>query len=188
MNRPDQQDRTRKFLWILAAAAVPFAAITVLLLTSIFGPGDLGVRCRREPGREGRCEVLQSRFLGVAGNSGFAIRESDIAGARALCAGRGVGGRGGANCSVELLLKTRPGGYPVLSYATIGRAESGARALNDYFADPTRTSIVLKDELGATVLIVGGLPLMVAAAVLMLRRRRRAPLRGHDDDFAEGHQ
>src|SRR5215469_13703550 len=137
MDGPDQRERNKKFLLILMASVVPFAAVTTLLLTSIFGPSDVGVRCMREQGLEGRCEVLQSYFLGVAGNSTFPIPESEIAGARAVCAHGGVGGHAGPSCSVDLLLKSGPyRSYPVLSYPLSDRAESSARKLNEYFADP----------------------------------------------------
>jgi hypothetical protein len=62
----------------------------------------------------------------------------------------------------------------VLSYASIKRAESSALKLNDYLADPAQPSIVLKDELGSTVLIVAGLPLLTVAVILALRRWRQA--------------
>lgn len=151
-----------------------------LLLTSIFGPSDSAVRCKRERGFGGRCEVLQSRFLGIAGNSAFPIPQSEIAGARAVCAQRGVGGRGGPSCSVDLLLKSGPyRSYPVLSYPLSGQAESTVRRLNGYLDDPAQRSIVLKDELGSTLLIVAGLPLLTLALLLALsrwpRRTRAAP-------------
>ena len=175
MDSADQRDRSRKFLLVLAASVVPFAMVTTLLLTSVFGPSDVGVQCTRERGVSGRCEVLQSRFLGFAGNSAFPIPESEIAGARAVCARQGIGGRSGPSCSVDLLLRSGPyRSYPVLSYASIKRAESSALKLNDYFADPAQPSIVLKDELGSTVLIVAGLPLLTVAVILALRRWRQA--------------
>jgi len=177
MDQLDQRDQNKRFLLILLAALIPFAALTTLLLTSIFGPSDYGVHCTRERGLEGKCEVLQSRFLGLAGNRAFPIPESEIAGARADCANRGVGGRAGASCSVDLLLKSGPyRGYPVLSYPLIGQAESSARKLNDYFADPTRPSIALEDEPGKTVLVIAGLPLLTIVVLLALRRwRGRVP-------------
>lgn len=173
MDAASQRDRDRRFLWGVLAAAVPFAAVTALLLTSIFGPSDIGVQCTRERGAARRCEVLQSRFLGLAGNSAFAIAESEIAGARAVCAPRGVGGRGGPACTVNLLLKSgRYRSYPVLSYPLIGQAQTSARRLNDYLADPAQSSIVLKDRIGSALLLAAGLPLLTIAIVWMLRRRR----------------
>lgn len=170
MDAADQVAQNRKFLWVLVAAIVPFAALTTLLLTSLFGPSDVGVQCTRQPGSEARCEVLQSRLLGLAANSAFPIAESEITAARAVCAQRGVGGRGGPSCSVNLLLKSGPyRSYPVLSYPSTGEAESSARKLNDYFADSTRSSIVLKDEIGSTVAIVAGVPLLAVALALALR-------------------
>ena len=179
MDRLDPRDQSKKFLLVLVVAWVPFAAVTTLLLTSIFGPSDLGVRCTRERGFEARCEVLQSRFLGLAGNSAFPIPESEIAGAGVVCAHRGVGGRTEPSCSVDLLLKSGPyRSYPVLSYPLIDQAESSARKLNDYLANPARPSIVLKDELGSTVLIFVALPLLTVALVLLVlrRSRRRTPI------------
>src|SRR5579884_4251111 len=102
MDRAEPRHRDRKFLLILLLAVVPFAALTALLLSSIFGPSDLGVRCLRAPGREARCEVLQSRLLGLAGNSAFPMPESDIGGARAVCADGSIGGRAGPSCTVNL--------------------------------------------------------------------------------------
>ena len=174
MEYPNQSDQSRKFLLVLVAAVVPFAAATTLLLTSILGPSDFGVSCTRERG-VARCEVIQTRLLGFAGNSSFPIPESQIAGARAACAHGGVGGRGGPSCSVELLLKSGPYRiYPVLSYPFIGQAESSARELNEYFADPARPSIALKDKLGSTVLIFAGGPMLIVAALLALMQWRRA--------------
>jgi hypothetical protein len=168
MNQPDQRERSRKFLLILAAGAVPFAAATTLLVTSIFGPGDLGVRCTRVHGASGHCQVLQSRLLGLAGNSAFLIPESDIAGARAICTHRGVGGRAGASCSVDLLLKSGPyRNYPILSYALSDQAAASARKLNDYFTDPARSSIELNDEIGSSLLLAAGAPLLVIVVVLV---------------------
>jgi hypothetical protein len=174
MDRAEQSQRDRKFLLILLLTVVPFAALMTLLLTSIFGPSDLGVRCLRPPGREARCEVLQSRLLGFAGNSAVPILESDIAGAGAVCAARSIGGRAGPSCTVNLLLKSGPyRSYPVLSYPLLDQAQSSARKLNAYFADPSRRSILLQDELGGTLLMAGGLPLLTVAVVLALRWRRR---------------
>jgi len=169
----DRSDQTRKFLWVLILAVVPFAAAITLCLTWISGPSDVGVRCTREPGVGGRCEVLQSRLLGFAGNSSFFIPEADISGARAVCP-RGVGGRGGSSCSVDLLLKSGPYRfYPVLSYPLIGQARSSAGKLNGYFTDRAQSSIVMQDEIGTTILIVGGLPLLMVVVLLVARRRRR---------------
>jgi hypothetical protein len=159
----------------IAVLIVPFMAGTILLLTSVFGPSDLGVRCMRQGRSQGRCEVLQSRLLGLAANSSFEVPESEIIGARAVCAHGHVGGRAGPSCSVDLLLKSGPYRiYPVLSYPVSNQAEVSARKLNEYFADPTRLSIVLRDQTGSTVLIVAGLPLLTIAVVLALRRWRRS--------------
>jgi len=46
-----------------------------------------------------------------------------------------------------------------------------ALKLNDYFADPARRSILLKDELGSTMLLVGGLPLLT---IVFIPQRQRS--------------
>lgn len=71
--------KSRRLLVILAASAVPFFAIMVWALTAVFGSPTVGVRCERSAG-SARCAPLESRFLGLAANGGFAIPESEIAG------------------------------------------------------------------------------------------------------------
>lgn len=175
-----QNDQTRRFLSILLLAAVPFAAMSTLLLTSIFGPSDLGVRCTRAAGTRGQCHILQTRFLGLALNSSFPVPETDISGARTVCARNGVGAHASAGCTVELQLNSgRYRSYPVLSYPFFDQAEASTRKLNAYFIDPTRPSIELKDRLAGTVFIAAGAPVLIIGLVLALRlwlRRRRVAL------------
>jgi hypothetical protein len=163
------EKKTGQFLIVLAVTAVPFAVISTLLLTAFFGPSELGLRCTRSGGA-GQCEVLQSRLLGLLGNSSFKIDENFILGAETLAPGPSVGGRGSANCTVALRLKTVPNReYPVLSYPLCGRAADATRRLNSYFTDTRSTSIEIRDDVGAVWLLVSASGL-VAVGALIVRR------------------
>ena len=164
----------RKFLLIVAVAFVPFAILMTLLLTRTFGASDLGIRCSR--GASARCEILQSRLLGAAGNSSFQIPESRISAAKASCGQRfAVGGRRSTSCSVELLLvgQAQPTG-PVLSYPLFDQAQAAARKLNTYLANPDANFIELHEPVGLALLFYGISPLALLAVVLGIRRRLQA--------------
>ena len=125
---------SNKALLPVFAIALLAAAASAYLLTAVFGPTDAGLRCVRAPdGAE--CQVLQTRFFGLFGNSSFAIPESTIRGAKAVCAQSRVGGRAGPSCTVNLILDAGPHArypeYPVLSYSLLGQAEASAKKLND---------------------------------------------------------
>lgn len=159
-------DRTRTFLIVLVISAVPFAVVTTLLLTSAFGSTDFGLRCARNSQGD-ECEVLQSRFLGLSDSRSFAIPQSDILGAKTLCSSSG---RSGANCTVNLLLKSGPYRvYPVLSYPLFDSADASTRKLNAYLNDATATSIEMKDDF-TTIMIFAVAPLLIVLVVLALRR------------------
>lgn len=145
----------------------------IYLLTGIFGPSDFGLRCNRI-GERAQCEVLQTRFLGVFGNSIFTIPESEIAGAVTICAGNGVGGRRDSSCAVNLTLKSgQYRNYPVLSYPLREEAEASARNLNDYFTNPSAPPIEIHDEIAQTLVLLLGLPVFGIGCVLILRWRSR---------------
>ena len=171
-----RMDADRKFLLILAAAVIPFAVIMTLALTKLFGPSELGIRCSRVDGAV--CRIHQSRLLGAAGNSSVEIPQSRITAVRTECGQRSaVGGRRATSCSVELMLADEP--YPswtVLSFPLFNQAQSAARRLNAYLADPNAPSIDLKEPVGSIVLLYGGAPLALLGIVLGLRSRlRREP-------------
>jgi len=164
-------DKSRKFLIVLAVAAAPFCLAMVLLLTSVFGSPTVGVRCTRGGG-PARCEVLQSRFFGLAGNSAFAIPESEIQGARTL---RPLPhpGRGSGEYSVSLMLKTGAyRDYPVLHSQFFDRADAATRKLNDYFTDTGARSIELREDFSEITLFFA--PLVIIGVLTGLAARRRA--------------
>jgi hypothetical protein len=77
-------------------------------------------------------------------------------------------GRGG--CKVDLELKCGSlRSYPVLRYAHLDQAEASAHRLNDFFSDPSRTSIALEHDLRPTLLLFGCGPLVIAGLILALR-------------------
>jgi len=169
------QDADRRFLWIIAVAFLPFAALMTLLLTSVFGSSDMGIRCSRAGG--GRCEIQRSRLLGAAGNSSFEIPESRISAARASCGQHfAVSGRRSSSCGVELVLADQPASIgPVLSYPFYGQAQSATRKLNAYLKDPSVPSIVLREPVGYLWLLYGGVPVVTLALSMALRARLRDP-------------
>jgi hypothetical protein len=166
--------KTRKFLTVLALAALPFCAATSLLLTSVFGTPVVAVRCTRSGG-PARCEVLQSSFFGLGAYSSFAIPESEISGAETLFP-RAHGGRGAGEYSASLSLKSGPyRHYPVVHSRFYERADTATRRLNAYFATPEMTSIELREDSSELALLLIA-PLAVTAVALVgaaLRRRAR---------------
>lgn len=161
---------------MLAIGAVPFVIITTLLLTSVFGPSDLGLRCAHSGG-SGQCEVLQSRFFGLFGNSSFSIDEADVMGAETVAPRASVGGHGSASCTVALRLKAGPyRDYPVLSYPVCGRADAATRRLNRYFADPSTSSIEIRGDIGV-MWALAATPMLLISGILLARRwvRSRRP-------------
>ena len=157
--------KTRKFVIVLTVAAVPFAAAMVLALSSISGSPVIGVRCTCSSG-PARCEVLQSRFLGLIGNTAFAIPEAEIRGARTL---RPIPhpGRGSGEYAVSLMLKTDAySDYLVFHTHFFERADAAAHRLNEYFADPRATSIELREDFSELALLLVPLLLVALAAPL----------------------
>jgi hypothetical protein len=163
-------------LTLIVAISLGVALGAAWLLTGLLGATDRGLRCARAP--VAQCEVLQTRLLGVAGNTSFWVPQGEIRGAKTLApsAGQG-GGRSGAGAyRVALLLD--PGTpypeYPVLSYDTESSADAAARRLNDYFADPQATSIEVTTDVLSPILIAElGAMAAVVVLFLFLRRWRR---------------
>lgn len=143
----------------------------VFLLTSVFGSPVIGVRCMRS-GDSSQCEILESRFLGLIGNSSFAIPESEIGGAKTLSP-LPHPGRGSGQYSVRLILKTGAyPSYPVLYTQTLERADAAARKLNAYFADPEAKAIELQEDFsGITSILLAFGVLAIAVVGAILRRR-----------------
>jgi hypothetical protein len=67
---------TKKFVVIMAVALPVVMTATALALTATFGPSDNGLVCTRSESQAG-CEVRQSRFFGIAGNSSFVSWSED---------------------------------------------------------------------------------------------------------------
>jgi hypothetical protein len=169
--------KTRKFLIVLAVTAGPFCVGMVFVLTSVFGSPTIGVRCSRSGG-PARCEVLQSSFFGLAGNSSFVIRESEIRGARTLRPLPHVG-RGTGEYSASLMLKTGAyRDYPVLHSRFFARADGATRKLNDYFADTAAQSIELREDSSEIIFPLAPLaviPIVLTGLALRRRVRRTQP-------------
>jgi hypothetical protein len=159
----------------MSLAALPFAAAMLYGLTSLFGPPAIGLKCSRLEGRA-QCEVQQSRFLGIAGNTVYVIPESEIGGATTLRAAGGAGRRGGG---YTMVLDLRSGAYrryPVLSGQSFDSVEASTRALNGYLADPGATSLELRESLGSA-LVMPLIPVVLVgliAALANLARRRHS--------------
>lgn len=167
--------RSGKFLLILAIAVPLFAVLSIYGLTSLFGTPPIGLKCSRLAGRA-QCEVQESIFLGIAGNSGYVIPESEIVRARTE---RPVGGAGRRGGSYRLLLDLKSGGYPypVLSDQSFGVVQAQADRLNAYLADPTATSIELRERLWLSVLVPLApiaLVLGISGVAFLVKRRRNA--------------
>lgn len=167
-------DKTAKILLVFAAIFVLIVAGFGYLLATLPSSSDWGVHCTRS-GSEASCEVLQTRFLGVFGNSSFTIPEAVINGARTSCFGTG---RRTYSCTVDLLLNSgRYRDYPVLSYPLRGTADASTRKLNAYFADRSTPEIRIMDDISWTMWIVV-LPMLLVILLAMplawLRARRSA--------------
>ena len=154
----------------LIVIGIPLVAMiaSAFLLTAVFGPSDNGLRCSRTSERA-ECEVLQTRFFGLIGNSSFAIAESEIRDVKAFCPK--VGGRGGASCNVYLVLNSGQE-YPVLSYALSVQAAASAKKLDDYFQDRSARCIEMREDLMTPVLLSGGVPVLFVALIFVLRKLR----------------
>ena len=143
----------QKFGITLALLALPFGVATILLLTAVFGAPSVGLDCWRRDG-DRQCAIRQSRFFGLAGNSTVLIPESNIEGAVTLRPTHGVGSRGGGSYSVSLELRSGPyRHYPVLSGQLFEATDASTRKLNAYLADPGASSIELRENMWASVLV-----------------------------------
>lgn len=150
-------------LLVFAATFLLALAAFGYLLATLPSSSDWGVHCTRSGGEAG-CEVLQTRFLGVLGNSSFAIAEAAIDGARTSCSGAG---QRTYSCTVNLRLNSgRYRDYPVLSYALQGTADASTRKLNAYFADRSMPEIRIVDDISLTLWIVA-LPMLLVILLAM---------------------
>lgn len=167
-------DKNPKTLLVFAAIFVLIMAAFGYLLATLPSSSDWGVRCTRSGGDAG-CEVLQTRFIGVFGNSSFTIPEAAIDGARTSCFGTG---QRGYSCTVGLLLNSgRYRDYPVLSYPLRGTADASTHQLNAYFADRSMPEIRIMDDISLTlwiVLLPMLLVILLAMPVAWLQARRAA--------------
>jgi hypothetical protein len=152
--------KDNRFLLIFLLALIPTLVAVAFLLTAIFGPSDNGLRCERLQDHS-ECQIRQTRFFGLYGNSAFAIQQSTIRGATSVCSTAHMGGRAGPSCIVYLILDSGPyRKYPVLSYALAGQADASAKKLNDYFNDKSAASVEVKEDILTPVLIFGLPPVM----------------------------
>jgi hypothetical protein len=160
--------RVMREMLLTPLVAVIFFATLLLAPVSLSGPREFGIRCARAADSAARtvaqCEVLQTRFF--VPNSSVRIPEDNIVGARTNC---GPDGRGGCKVDLELNCCGSSRSYPVLSYGHLDQAEASARRLNDYFNDPSRTSIALEHDTRLTLLLFGCGPLAITGLVLGLR-------------------
>ena len=162
-------ERNRKVFLIFTSALIPALAASAFLLTAVSGPTDDGLRCTRS-GDSAVCQVRQTRFYGLFGNSAFTIQESAILGAKSVCSSGQVGGSRSPNCNVYLILNSGlHRSYPVLSYALADQANAAASKLNAYFADKATSSIDLKEDLLTPIALFGLVPVLVLAFVMGLR-------------------
>ena len=164
----------RTFL-VFLAGLLPIMAAVALVLTFLGGPSEDGLRCTRSTS-EAQCQVRRTRFLGLFGNSTFTVPEADIRGAKSVCASAHVGGRGSANCVVDLITNYGANGdILVLSYTATGQADAAAKQLNDYLGNSIATSVEIKEDVLTPVLIIGLAPIVLVVFIVALRlwRRRR---------------
>jgi hypothetical protein len=153
--------------WVIA---VPLIAMigAPCLLTAVFGPTDNGLVCTRDSVRS-ECEIRQTRFFGLIGNSSVSVPESSIRGAKAKCGSRPVGGHASPSCSVYLTIEGAQE-YPVLSYVVNTQADSAAEKLNVYFRDASARSIEIDEDAGTPVLVFGVGPIVLVTLVFVFIR------------------
>jgi len=159
-------DKNKRFLIMIAVAVVPFVVGLTFLLTAIFGPSDNGVLCKRSEG-SAECEVRQTRFYGLVGNTSFSIPESAIRGAKGGC-GTSTFGHAAPSCDVYLILDSGEE-YLVAGYTFGGQANAAAHKLNHYFADKSARQLELKEDLLTPVLLYGVAPTVFVTAIMGLR-------------------
>jgi hypothetical protein len=157
---------------IMALVVAPLGGIAVFaaLLALLSPPSDYGIRCARTS--VSTCEILQTHFLGLIGNRSFVIPQSSIAGAQTLLPRASVGGnRAGATFLVALMLtsKSSNAAYPVLSYDTRSAADSATARLNAYFNKNAEATISITDDLGGSVGLKFGIPVLIVGFVVILR-------------------
>jgi hypothetical protein len=166
---------------ILLVVVLPVCAAlgAAFLLTGFLGPSDWGLRCTRSPARE--CRVLQTRLLGLVGNSDFAIPEEEIRDVRTVRSlPNTVGSRTAPVFTVNLILdpKWPYPSYPVLSYKFERQADSSTEKLKAYFDDKSVPSVEIKEDV-LTPLAVGLAPVVFVAGIvglrLWLRKKSRLP-------------
>ena len=168
-----------KKLFLVVALAVVSAALAGFVLTAVFGPSDNGLLCARSSG-QAECQILQSRFFGLFGNTAFAIPETSIRGAKTVCSHQGVG-RASFSCTVDLILKSgRYRDYPVLSYGFRGQADAATSKLNEFFGNPSAQSIDLSEDVLTPFLTFGIAPILLIALVMGLRWLRLRSLRDRE--------
>lgn len=165
---PPSQQRQ---LFLVFAIAIASAVLAGIVLTAVFGPTDNGLHCSRSVAGA-QCEILQTRFLGLSGNSVSTIPESEILGVRTDCGYKGIG-RASSSCNVNLILASAPNSsYPVLSFALRSQAESATRKLRGYLADKSAKWIKLDEGILTPVLIYGLLPILLLVLILGAGRTR----------------
>jgi hypothetical protein len=155
--------------WVIAVPLIAMLA-SAFLLIAVFGPSDNGLSCTRDSVKS-ECEIRQTRFFGLIGNSSFSVPESNIHGAEAVCASAKVGGRASPSCNVYLNLDSGKE-YPVLSYPLSSQANSAAGELNAYFRNDSARRIEIKENVFAPVLMFGGAPLLLIALLFVYLRTR----------------
>jgi hypothetical protein len=162
----------------LVIAVSALAMLVALLLISVLnGPTEDGLRCTRNGGSPGECQVLRTRFFGLFGNTAIPIPESDIRGAKAVCATSRVG-RASASCNVYVV--DARGGYLVLSYPLQPEADAAAARINAYLADGTRPAFEMRESVRSVLLLRLAIPALLVGLVLGMRvwrLRRRAEAR-----------
>jgi hypothetical protein len=162
---------SRRTLVVLIAVPIAAMLCSALLLTAVFGPTDNGVRCSRTA--EGNtCEVRQTRFFGLAGNTSFFIPESSIRSAQSLCSSSKMGGHAGTSCNVYLSLESGQN-YLVIGYGLRSRAEASANQLNRYFRDKAIRSVEIHEDLLTPVLLEAAVPLLGIGLIAFAARKWR---------------
>jgi hypothetical protein len=156
---------------LLALVVIPLLAMAGawILLSALNGPTDDGFRCSRPgAGDAGACQILSSRFLGLAGNSAVTVPGSAVRGAKSVC-GTAQVGRANVTCRVYLVMD--PGGEAlVLSYPLESQAEAAVRRINAYLADPSAPALEIRDSALMTVLVYLGAPLLLVSLVALAGR------------------